>query len=113
MSTWTIELVQGRSELAHDEAKGLVVNSVRPLIEDAERRANASGRTLVFVNLWSNGGMNYYYPLQLLPRLSEYPRPTACPGCGFRLWKDPGYRQKRKPLLNDSQVDYVDGTMPL
>lgn len=113
MSDWKIETVKGESVLAHSEARGRVIASERADIEAAERAANAAGRTLVFVRLFTDPGMSYYYPLQFVGRLTEAQALAVGPGCGFVLWTDPEYRQKRTLLARDAEVDFADGTVPL
>ena len=77
------------------------------------RAANAVGRTLVFVRLFTDTGMSYYYPLRFLGRLTEGQSIAVRPGCGLVMWTDPDYRQKRTLLAADAGVDYADGTVPL
>lgn len=113
MSEWKIQKENGQWVLAHVEALGHIINSERADIEEAERQANSKGKTLVFVRLYTDGGMSYYYPVQFLPKLTEYTTLTVGPRCGFLFWTDPGYQQKqnRRKLRDDSSVDYMDGTV--
>ncbi len=113
MSDWKIEAASGESVLVHSDATGRSIDSERADIEAAERAANSAGRTLVFVRLFTDTGMSYYYPLQFVGRLTEAQSLAVGPGCGFAMWTDPEYKQKRTLLASDAEVDYADGTVPL
>ena len=113
MSEWKVETATGGAELAHRDEPGRAIGSERADIQAAERAANSAGRTLVFVRLFTDTGMSYFYPLQFLGRLSGLQWHAVGSGHGLAMWTDPAYRQKQTRLPNDAAVDHSDGTAPL